>query len=153
MKLSTLKALLPKQDSLTISLPDGQAVPPHFHLTEMGLTTKHFVDCGGNIRQEQKVNLQLFLAEDYQHRLAPSSLLKIIEKTEHVLDLGDLEIEVEYQQGTISKFGLAYQDGQFQLTNQSTACLANEACGLPTPKVKELVVEASTGCTPGGGCC
>ena len=63
----------------------------------------------------------------------------------------DLEVEVEYQAGTIGKFGLEIKDGNFLLTNKQTACLALENCGLPT--VMTNLVQEKGGCKPGSGCC
>ncbi|MFN6015395.1 MAG: DUF6428 family protein, partial [Flavobacteriales bacterium] len=44
----------------------------------------------------------------------------------------------------------------FQLTNKMTACLAEDACGIPeekrTLKLSNLGVTKSS-CTPGGSCC
>jgi len=31
----------------SFKLPEGTYLPAHFHMTEVGLVTKHFVDCGG----------------------------------------------------------------------------------------------------------
>ena len=46
-------------------------VPSHFHVTEVGKITKHFIDCGGTVRNEEVVNFQLWQADDYDHRLHP----------------------------------------------------------------------------------
>ena len=40
-------------------LPDGDHVPAHFHLTEVGHVTKNFIDCGGTIRKTESSVLQL----------------------------------------------------------------------------------------------
>ena len=44
---------------------------------------------------------------DFDHRLAPTKLINIIDLAEEKLQLEDLDIEVEYQGTTIQKFGLA----------------------------------------------
>ena len=49
MKISVLKNHLENLTELNFKLPDGTFVPAHFHLTEIGLMTKHFVDCGISI--------------------------------------------------------------------------------------------------------
>ena len=41
-------------------LPNGNKVSNHFHVTEVGEITKHFIDCGGKERVEKVVNFQLF---------------------------------------------------------------------------------------------
>lgn len=59
MTLSEIKKHLKNLDTIAFILPDGSLVPSHFHVTEIGKTTKHFIDCGGTVRQEKKVNFQL----------------------------------------------------------------------------------------------
>jgi hypothetical protein len=97
MKLSAIKNELKKLSTIAFQLPNGELVPNHFHVTEVGKVTKHFIDCGGVIRQEEVVNFQLWEANDYDHRLHPEKLLHIIELSEAKLQIPDLEIEVEYQ--------------------------------------------------------
>jgi len=52
MKLSQVKNILKTVDAVNFILADGTAVPEHFHVTEVGLITKNFIDCGGTVRQE-----------------------------------------------------------------------------------------------------
>jgi hypothetical protein len=157
MTLSEIKKILATADTVNFKLEDGSFVPEHFHVTEVGQITKHFIDCGGNVRNEAVANFQLWDANDYDHRLKPQKLIKIIELSEKVLGLEDHEIEVEYQNGTIGKFGLDFDGKDFILTNKKTACLASDNCGSQ-PKQKVSLQELSTSsteasCTPGGGCC
>lgn len=158
MKLSEFKSILEKTEGLTFVLSNGSPVPQHFHVTEVGQIKKHFIDCGGTIRDELFVSFQLWEANDYDHRLAPKKLMSIISLSEKMLSLQDAEIEVEYQSNTIGKYGLAYcGDGKFMLTNKQTDCLANDKCGIPTQKQKinlaDLTKENTSCCTPGSGCC
>ena len=51
--------------TIAFQLPDGSLVPEHFHVTEVGKVTKHFIDCGGVLRKEEKINFQLWNANDY----------------------------------------------------------------------------------------
>lgn len=158
MKLSDLKSFLRDKDQFTIALPDGNLVPGHFHVTEVGEVTKHFIDCGGTRRTERVASLQLWSADDYDHRLAPGKLIGIIETGERELGMADLEIEVEYQGATtIEKFGLQADGESLQLTTKLTDCLAKDKCGVP-PKKKAVSLSAFTAkpagaCTPGSGCC
>ena len=108
MKLSEVKIVLQALETIGFQLPNGALVPNHFHVTEVGKITKHFIDCGGTVRNEEVVNFQLWNANDYDHRLHPEKLLNIIELSEKVLEIEDLEIEVEYQSDTIGKFGLEF---------------------------------------------
>lgn len=149
MKISELKKVLGELEAINFRLPNGKMLPPHFHVTEVGLVTKHFMDCGGVERREVVANFQLWTAEDFDHRLAPQKLLKILEMSGKILgESDDLEIEVEYQQDTIGKFGLEFDGVGFVLAEKRTACLAEDACGITS-----LRMAKSEGCAPGSGCC
>lgn len=139
-------------DSLAFVLENGEQVPVHFHITEVGLINKHFIDCGNNVRNETLVSMQLWDANDYDHRLAPEKLMKIIVASEKMLGIEDHEVEVEYQAGTIGKYGLTFNGNQFVLTNKHTACLASDNCGVAVVK-KKVVLSELQSCQPGGGCC
>lgn len=159
MKLSAVKQALEQLSEVTFVLPNGETVPSHFHVTEVGSVTKHFIDCGGTVRNEKNINFQLWEANDTDHRLAPAKLSKIITLSEQTLNLTDEEVEVEYQQGTISRFALAFNGTYFQLVNKQTDCLAPDKCGIPPEKQKISLSDlgkssnTNTCCTPGGGCC
>lgn len=156
MKLSQIKKHLNQLETIAFKLPDGTLVPSHFHVTEVGKITKHFIDCGGTIRNEEVVNFQLWEANDYNHRLHPEKLIHIINLSEKVLGLDDLEIEVEYQGDTIGKFGLDFDGKNFILTTKQTNCLALEACGVPSEKQKvklSNLQESSACCSADSGCC
>ncbi|TDE03563.1 DUF6428 family protein [Flavobacterium hiemivividum] len=156
MKLSEIKKQLSTLENVTFQLPNGAYVPEHFHVTEVGLITKNFIDCGGKVRNETVVNFQLWDANDFEHRLKPKKLLDIITLSEKVLGIEDYEIEVEYQAETIGKYDLGFKGKDFVLVNKQTACLAEDACGIPQEKQKIKLSEIpnqSSSCTPGGGCC
>lgn len=157
MKLSEIKEHLVTAEAVNFKLPTGAFVPENFHVTEVGIVTKHFIDCGGTERLEKVVNFQLFDANDFEHRLKPQKLLKIITLSEEKLGIGDLEIEVEYQSDTISKYGLHFNGKDFVLVPKQTACLASDACGIPPAKQKvqlaEVAADKQSCCTPGSGCC
>jgi len=157
MKLSQLKALLPTLQMIKFQTENGSKVPQHFHITEMAMITKHFIDCGGTVRQEQFVNFQIWYSEDFDHRLEPNKLLKIIEIAEQRLKVEDVEIEVEYQSDTIGKYGLSFDGDSFILKNKTTDCLAMDKCGVPLEKVKvnlaDLKVVQNSDCIPGSACC
>ena len=155
MKLSQIKTILKTVDTVNFQLANGTYVPEHFHVTEVGLITKNFIDCGGKVRKETVVNFQLWDANDFEHRLKPQKLNTIIELSEKVLSIEDFEIEVEYQDTTIGKYDLDFNGNDFVLVNKQTACLAQDQCGIPQEKQKVNLSEMSnqTSCTPGGGCC
>ena len=78
MQLSDFKQTLSQLGTLQFQLPNGKFVPAHFHLTEVGHVTRNYIDCGGTLRQENKLNLQLWVASDEDHRLKPDSVLEIL---------------------------------------------------------------------------
>lgn len=155
MTLSEIKTKLNVLETIAFQLPNGTLVPNHFHVTEVGKVTKDFIDCGGTVRHEEVVNFQLWNADDYDHRLHPEKLLNIIKLSEKVLNIGDLEIEVEYQSDTIGKFGLDFDGKNFVLTSKQTDCLAKDNCGIPEAKPKVNLSDLSNEpcCTPDGNCC
>jgi hypothetical protein len=155
MKLSEIKKLLSIAETVSFGLQDGTMVPENFHVTEVGVVTKHFIDCGGTVRNEKVANFQLWDANDFDHRLKPQKLLNIIELSENVLGMEDLEIEVEYQLNTIGKFDLDFDGKHFVLVSKKTACLASDACGVPQEKMKVSLseIQNQNTCKPGGGCC
>jgi len=157
MTIKEIKKHLSNLETIAFELPDGNLVPNHFHVTEVGKVTKHFIDCGGTLRNEVVANFQLWNANDYDHRLHPEKLIHIIELSDKLLDLDNLEIEVEYQGSTIGKYGLDFNGTNFLLITKQTDCLAKDNCGIPEekPKVKlsNLQENYSNCCTPESGCC
>ena len=155
MKLSEIKTILATVEAVNFRLEKGETVPEHFHVTEVGIITKDFIDCGGKVRHEKVANFQLWNADDFEHRLKAGKLLNIISLSEKVLGIEDLEIEVEYQTGTIGKFDLGFDGTNFLLLSKQTACLAAEDCGVEQSPQKGMInlAGATNVCTPGGGCC
>ena len=154
MKLSEFTNQLSRLSEIAFELPNGELVPEHFHVTEVGKISKHFIDCGGTLRDEEKVSFQLWEENDYNHRLHPGKLIKIIELAKNKLGLPDVEIEVEYQGESINKFELDFDGKNFLLVNTQTTCLAKEKCGVPEQKPKVKLSELQNSCcTPESGCC
>lgn len=155
MNLTELKQHLSSADTLRFLRPDGTPVAEHAHVTEVGVITRRFIDCGGTGRTERRINLQLWTADDVHHRLHPQKLLEIIALSETRLGLPDAEVEVEYQADTVGRYGLLFDGRSFWLTAKQTACLAEDACGIPAKKsgYADTAKPASNTCTPGSGCC
>lgn len=172
MKLSEVKKALENLGDVNFKLPNGNIVPEHFHVTEVGLITKNFIDCGGTVRNEKVVNFQLWEANDFDHRLKPAKLNNIIALSEKVLGLEDLEVEVEYQAEsgasptqlnqnkkgwqTIGKYDLGFNGKDFMLLSKQTNCLAQDKCGIPASKLKvslSSLGKEDASCKPGSGCC
>lgn len=154
MTISEIKKVLANSEKIGFQLPDGGFVPGHFHVTEIGKLVKDFIDCGGTVRHEERACFQLWQADDYDHRLHPEKLVRIIELAQNKLNIGDIEVEVEYQGDTIEKYNLDYNGKHFLLISTETDCLAKDKCNIPTEKVKfNLAGMTIGGCNPESGCC
>ena len=143
MKLKEFKERLQTHindgDELLFRLEDGTLIPPYFHITEMGMKIKHFVDCGGVPRTEQCVNFQIWTSDDFDHRLTSEKLLELIVKNEGLFGKVGLEVEMEYQTNTIGSYMLEesdYPNALFTLKSKKTNCLALDKCGIEN-KTKE----------------
>ncbi|MDQ2948483.1 MAG: DUF6428 family protein [Acidobacteriota bacterium] len=138
MKFQELKAILESHpaSSPQFILPDGDHVPAHFHLTEVGYVAKHFIDCGGTTRKTESCVLQLWVSDnDTDHRLDAGKFASILELGQQVLPNEDLDVEVEYDGCPISQFPIAScrvsaRGLEFRLTAKHTDCLAKEKCGI-----------------------
>ena len=124
-----------ENQQLLFKLEDGTIIPPYFHITEIGLKMKHFVDCGGTIRSEQFISFQIWTADDFDHRLTPQKLLDLIVKNEGMFEEPEVEIEMEYQTNTIGSYSLKQEDKlknehTYILVSKKTNCLAPDKCGV-----------------------
>jgi len=134
MKLSEFKNHIKNSDQVTFELWNWESVPSHYHFTEIGIVLKKFIDCGGQVRYEEKISLQLRTADDTNHRLQWEKILSIIEAFEKNISSKDADVEVEYQWVTIWKYWLEVRDNKFILIPTMTDCLAKDACGIPQQK-------------------
>ena len=139
MKLSELKSLLTDNADrhFRIRLPDGAAVPVSFHVTEVGRLHKTFLDCGGTLREITTCQLQIWVGEDYDHRIETGKMAAILGKAKSILPDDSVPVEIEYDdrvisQYTISRHELVADAVVLVLANKHTECLAPELCGLPT---------------------
>jgi hypothetical protein len=134
MKLKDLKAILGRHpDALPrFILPNGDEIPAHFHITEVGHVTKRFIDCGGKVHDPSDTCLlQTWLGDDSDHRLTAGRFAKILELGAQVLPHDDLEVEVEYDccvtaQYPIESASFTGSQIDLQLGEKRTACLARE---------------------------
>ena len=154
MKLSEFIAHVNQIDSLSFRLQSGVIVPVHFHLTELGIINKIFVDCGDVLREESFVSFQLWSTFDDEHRLSPKGLISIIKNVGKRIHLRDSHIEVEYQTDTVGKYSLAFDSGVFILCPKKTDCLDPKSCGIPVvDESSSHSPSTDNKCTPGAGCC
>jgi len=132
MKLSELKSILRSQPSAfpRFHLPDGDQIPAHFHITEVGHVTKRFIDCGGVVHDRtESCLLQTWLGDDLDHRLKAGTFAKILDLGAQVLPGEDLEVEVEYDCCVVAQYPIvnATVGGDYievQLGEKHTDCLA-----------------------------
>ena len=116
-------------------LPDRSFVPAHFHITEVGRVRKDFIDCGGTVRSKTSCLLQVWVANDVEHRLETTKLASIMRIAGPLLQTDDLPVEVEYEEGVISQYPIGGVEMTpagllFHLGTKHTACLAPEKCGV-----------------------
>ena len=131
--------------------PSSESLPSDIGVTELGIISKEYIDCGGTIRKDKTANFQLWTADDLDHRIEPEKIIDIIDIAENSIGLSDLEIEVEYQSETIGKYGLQFVEGTFHLSSTQTDCLAKDKCGIP--EKTDLPSATSSCCSPTTGCC
>jgi hypothetical protein len=155
MKLSEIKKHLNAVPAVRFRLPSGNYIPPHFQLSEISMSSKRLMDCGGKVHIEKSISFQLWYADAPDHQHEPQELLTIIEQSEKALMLDDQEIEVEYQLETIGKYGLSFDGEDFLLTLMHANCRAKNNCGLPDKRKIKLGTPAdSSPCSaPDQTCC
>ncbi len=138
MNISTLKTRLLQHPDKPVRfvLPDGDAIPAAFHVTEVGHVVKNFIDCGGTKRSQESCLLQTWVAEDDQaHRLTAGKLAKILALSAAVVPSDELDVEVEYDSGVVAQYtvetaAVQAEELRFSLGNKQTDCLARESCGV-----------------------
>lgn len=54
MKLSEFKKHVVVPERVVFELWNGEEIPSHYHITEIWVLSKKFIDCGGEIRHEEK---------------------------------------------------------------------------------------------------
>jgi hypothetical protein len=140
MTVSQLKAALAAAPDLplTVLWTDGEAIEPHFHVTEVGRVQKDFVDCGGTVRRLVTCLLQTWVGDDVDHRITGGKLLKAFAHAAPVLGNEDLPVELEYETCNVVQLVVASAERQgdqlvLQLGSKHTDCLAKELC-LPSAR-------------------
>lgn len=137
MTLDTFLKVLSENPAAAVHLmlPDKSFVPAHFHITEVGRVHKDFIDCGGTVRSTTACVLQVWVAQDFDHRLDTTKLAKVVRIAAPLLKSSDLPVEVEYENQTVSQFLLTVAEVTpsgvlLHLGTKHTACLAPERCGI-----------------------
>jgi hypothetical protein len=135
--------------ALHVMLPSGEFVPAHFHVTEVGRVQKDFIDCGGTLHSTAACVVQVWVADDLDHRLDAGKLAKIVRLAAPLLKVTDLPVEVEYEAGYVSQYQLRQAEVTpsgvlFQLDSKHTSGLAADRCGVAALPTSDCC--ASPGC-------
>lgn len=159
MQLNELKSLLAENADrhFRIRLPEGDAIPQSFHVTEIGHVRKTFLDCGGTRRETETCQLQVWVGEDYDHRIETGKMAGILEKSGAVLPDDSVPVEIEYEDRVISQYTITGHEitGDaviLALAHKHTECLAPELCGLPSINRLPALGGKSSCCAPGQTC-
>jgi hypothetical protein len=145
MILSEFKTLLQREGGklFRLQLPDGSPVPVSFHVTEVGRVQKTFIDCGGVMRESVTCQLQVWVGEDFNHRIEAHKAAKIMEKAKAFLPDDSVPVEIEYEDRVISQYTIeGYDSGEhavvLRLAHKHTDCLAKELCGVPATALEGM---------------
>jgi hypothetical protein len=130
---------------LRFRLPTGGLTPIHLHLTEVARVEKRFIDCGGTVRTDVSARLQLWSADDTDHRVGCAKALQVLDRGADLVGSTALPMEVEYDFPLLTLFpvvGSVVEGNEriFLLEAKRADCLAPDIC---LPKA----------CKPGSGCC
>jgi len=157
MTLRELKTLLGQHSDrhFRIQLPDGSAVPLSFHVTEVGRIHKTFLDCGGTLRESVACQLQVWVGQDYDHRIETQKMAGILGKAQAYLPDESVPVEIEYEDRVISQYTISSHEVSEEavvlvLAHKHTECLASELCGLPS--IARLPALGSAPCCGPAGC-
>ena len=112
-------------------LPDGDYIPAHGHVTEVGHVVRNFIDCGGLTGKDEKVVLQTHVGNDTGHRLRSDRFAKILRLGDRVVPSADLDVDVEYDCCVVGQYPIAEvtPDGEHLnliLQRGRTQCRARE---------------------------
>jgi hypothetical protein len=129
-------------------LPDGEYIPAHAHVTEVGHLVRNFIDCGGLTGKEEKIVLQTHVGDDTDHRLRSDRFARILELGNRVIPSADLDVDVEYDCCVVAQYPIAEAapDGDHLnliLRRSRTQCRAGE----------RRVSETAACCATSAACC
>jgi hypothetical protein len=130
-------------------LPNGDYIPAHAHVTEVGHVARSFIDCGGLTGKEEKILLQTHVGDDADHRLRSDRFAKILQLGNRVIPSADLDVAVEYDCCVVAHYPIAEArpDGEHLnliLRRGRTQCRARER------RERETAADC---CTTSAACC
>ena len=151
MKLSELQQTLKihPRSLPRFVLPDGDYIPLHAHVTQVGHVVRTFIDCGGLTGREEKIVLQTHVGEDTDHQLRSDRFAKILELGEPMARNTDLNVDVEYDCCVVSQYPINQirPSGQYLdlvLGRGRTQCRARE---------RRETQHGNACCSPEAACC
>jgi hypothetical protein len=109
MKYEALETALERypETLLRFVLPNGDCIPAHAHVTEVGHVVKSFIDCGGLIGKEEKIVVQTHVGDDVDHRLRSDRFAKILRLGRRVIPNVDLDVDIEYDCCVVAQYPIA----------------------------------------------
>jgi hypothetical protein len=117
MKLHELQSTLAEHPNTfpRFILPNGDYIPAHAHVTEVGHVVRNFIDCGGLTGTEEKVVLQTHVGDDTDHRLRSDRFAKILQLGNRVIPSADLDVDIEYDCCVVAQYpiGEAKSNGDY----------------------------------------
>lgn len=150
MRLTELKQAVQQhpQNFPRFVLPDGDHIPRHAHVTEVGHVVKTYIDCGGETGTEEKVLLQTHVGHDTEHRLRSDRFVRILQLGERVLPDDQLNVEVEHDCYVVAQYPISEvkREGEHLdiiLQRGRTQCRARERREADT---NEACCGANAGC-------
>ncbi len=146
MTLDLLKIRLAEAGSRNLRFvrPDGSRIPAHAHVTEVARIEKRYVDCGGTARADRFCRLQVWVADDLDHRLTAAKLLSILKLAVPILGEDELEVDVEHEvqvitQSPLDAVEIEGDEMLFRLTARHTDCLAKDRCLPAAPAAPQAI--------------
>ncbi|MFL6520069.1 MAG: DUF6428 family protein [Chthoniobacterales bacterium] len=151
MKFAALREILEQHPGTLprFILPDGDVIPSHAHVTEVGHVVKNFIDCGGLTGRNESVVLQTHVGRDIDHRLRADRFAKILQLGARVLPTEQLDVEIEYDCCVVAQYPVrevnpAGEHLDVLLGKRRTQCLAQER--RKTADAETCCASESTAC-------
>ena len=115
LSLQQLVEALNKADGRIVrfELPTTTLLSPHVHVTEVARIDKKFVDCGGTLRTDSSCRLQIYQADDTEHRITAAKFAQILAlqvpdtekraRADYVIDTGCSQAETRAEVAALVK--------------------------------------------------
>lgn len=123
-----------QEKNLQIEL-DEELIPVNYHITEVSFQYNKRIDCGGDFRTEENLAIQLWVANDLDHRMTAGKAVRIIKELGYLLLYSDeLPVLLEYGSpiSLYYLFNYYIEENNLILVAKKTAtdCPAKDKCGV-----------------------